>query len=317
MNSAFCPRSTFCLLFLLVGSLSFGIRVDLAAKRQALKQPVCLIPKGETIDLGDLPKGELRLDWMRRLPNSKPLSLVSIPATHDAGTALGMFGWSRCQVLTIPAQLALGIRGFDIRLRLVGSILEIYHGMEDQKLSFDQVLASFDRFLSAHPHEFLVMRVREETVADRPDRSFEGAFSEHIAAYNSRFYRAKSRTEIPSVGQMRGKILILDNFGKLPESIAYPNSTMSVQDDYDISDMAKKYDEIQSKFHDALGRRDGSVWDVNYTSSCNAVVDQLMNAQAVNEKVLAYVRGKRGNLGLVLMNFPGMDVIHEIIKSNF
>lgn len=306
----------FIVLFLL-GSFPPAGNVDLAAKQVALKQPVCLIPKNETIDLEDVPKAQCRLNWMHRLPDSRPLSLVSIPGTHDAGTALGMFGWSRCQVLTIPAQLAIGIRGFDIRLRLVGSKLQIYHGEENQRVSFSQVLAAFEQFLENHPSECLIMRIREETAPDHPTTTFEQAFESHTSPLTSIFYRAKARTQIPTLGDVRGKILVLDNYGKLAQAIDYPNPTMSVQDDYDVSDMTKKFGEIQAKFEDALGRKDGLTWDVNYTSSCNAAVDQLMNAQAVNEKVQTYLRNKRGHLGLVLMNFPGVEVVQSIIKSNF
>ena len=286
-------------------------------KRKALHQSVCWIPNGQVIDIADLPRSTYRLDWMQKLASSQPVSLVSIPATHDAGTALGKYGSTRCHVLTIPAQLAVGVRGFDIRLRLVSSDLDVYHSLESQKLKFSSVMGSFRAFLSAHPTEFLVMRVKEEAKAISPTSSFEEAFEHHIAPFKDLFYHASSRTEIPSVGQLRGKILIFDNYGKLSDAVDYPNPTMAVQDDYDTSDMAKKVDEIIASFEAARQRKDGSVWDVNYTSSCTIQVDQLANARAVNDKVRNYLKGKRGNLGLVLFNFPSVDVIQSVIDSNF
>ena len=105
-------------------------------------------------------------------------------------------------------------------------------------------------------------------------------------------------------------IVPLDNYGKLPDAIVFfiSNPTMSVQDDYDTSDMNKKGDEIITKFEDALGRKTGETWDINYTSSSTAQVDQLANAKAVNLKVQEYLKGKKGHLGLILMNFPGATV---------
>jgi 1-phosphatidylinositol phosphodiesterase len=272
---------------------------------------------GQTIDVEDLPKSVYRLDWMRRVKSSLPVSLVSIPATHDAGTALGRTGLTRCQVLTIPAQLAVGVRGFDIRLRLVGSELKIYHSEESQKVDFRSVLQAFASFLAAHPSELLVMRVREESKAIDASESFEAAFSRETSAFKNLIYQPASRTDIPTIGQLRGKVLLLDNYGKLQDAVDYPNPSMNVQDDYDTSDMAKKFAEIVASFEDARKQKDGKVWDVNYTSSCTIQVDQLANARGVNEKVLGYLKGKRGNLGLVLLNFPSVDVVESIIASNF
>jgi 1-phosphatidylinositol phosphodiesterase len=306
------------LVGLSVLAVSMGlVPTDRATKQKALHEPVCLIPMGESIDVADLPKSVLRTNWMRKLKDEQLVSLVSIPATHDAGTALGRLGYTRCQVLTIPAQLAVGVRGLDVRLRLVDRDLSIYHAEEPQKVRFADVMRGLSDFLKAHPSEFIVMRIREEAKAIRPTESFEAAFARYTEPYGSLFFKASSRTEIPSVGALRGKILLLDNYGKLPNAVDYPNAAMSVQDDYDTSDMEHKYQEIIAKFEDALNQKGGAVWQVNYTSSCNAVVDQLANAKAVNAKVLDFLRGKKGNLGLVLFNFPSVDAIHAVLDSNF
>jgi len=312
-------------IFAVIFVFAFGSRLGGVSSRQvsdsekvlALSRPVCLIPMGQTIDADDIPASMRRLDWMSKLDPSKPVSLVSIPATHDAGTALGRTGMTRCQVMTIPAQLAVGVRGFDVRLRLVGSNLGVYHGEELQHLQFADVLQAFADLLLNHKSEFLVVRIREEAKAINPSESFEQAFERYLKPFSRLVYKPKSRTDIPTVGQLRGKILLLDNYGKLPDAIDYPNPTMAVQDDYDTNDMDKKVREIVASFDQARARKDGSLWDVNYTSSCTLAVDQLANAKAVNEKVLAYLKTARGNLGLVLMNFPSVTAIHRIIASNF
>jgi len=286
----------------------------------AMKNPICVLPIGQTIDVKDLP-GDLSepKNWMGEIDSRKLVTQISIPATHDAGTALGTFGWSRCQVFTIPAQLALGIRGFDIRLRLVNDVLSIYHGEESQRLKFEPILEAFRKFLSVHPSEFLVMRVREESSAIRSTQTFEAAFETAVnsCGFRRMFFHSKGRTDLPSVRSLRGKVLILDNYGKLPNAVDYPNPTMVVQDDYDQSDMEQKYEEIISNFTASVLSTNKSVWYVNYTSSCNLQVDQLLNAVRINPRVEAYLRDRKGHLGLVFMNFPGIDVIQEIISSNF
>lgn len=314
------PRSFFFPLLCSVASFTAGAHtLSKDVKQAALHKAVSVLPYGQTIGVEDLPSGiEALSSWMSKLDNAKPISLVSIPATHDAGTALGRYGWSRCQILNVPAQLKVGVRGFDIRLRLVEDTFKIYHGNEYQRLEFMTVMTAFQDFLSKHPTEFLVMRVREEKKADRPKSSFENAFVDMMKThgFEKLFYKANSRTEIPKVGQVRGKIVLIDNYGKLPDCIDYPNPTMSVQDDYDINDMRKKYNEIVQKFEDALAEKSGATWHINYTSSCSALVDQISSAKANNAKVEEYLKGKKGNLGLVLMNFPSLDVIRSIVESN-
>ena len=314
------PRSFFFPLLCSVASFSAGAQtLSKDVKQAALHKPVSVLPYGQTVGVEDLPEGIERLStWMSHLDSKKPISLVSIPATHDAGTALGRYGWSRCQILTIPAQLKVGVRGFDIRLRLVEDSFKIYHGSEFQRLEFITVMNAFQEFLNKHPSEFLVMRVREETKAYRPKKSFESSFGEMMRAngFDKLLYKAKSRTEIPKIGDVRGKIVVIDNYGKLPDCMDYPNPTMSVQDDYDINDMPKKFREIVQKFEDALIEKTGATWHINYTSSCSALVDQIMSAKANNAKVQDYLKGKKGNLGLVLMNFPSLDVIQSIVDSN-
>jgi len=288
-------------------------------KQKALTQPVCVLPYGQIIGLEELPKRAIAPAWMGRLKDETPVSLVSIPATHDAGTGLAKTGWTRCQVLNIPAQLAVGFRGFDVRLRLVDDQLGVYHNEESQQLTFQAVMDAFASYLAVHPKEFIVMRIREESQALNSTKTFEGAFEDvmNSSQYGPLFYHAKSRTEIPTVGRLRGKIFLLDNYGKLPDAVDYPNTSMSVQDDYDTSDMEKKYGEIIAKFQDALGAKAGDVWDVNYTSSSTMPVDQLANAKAVNAKVAQFLKGRKGHLGLVFTNFAGVDEIRSIYQSNF
>ncbi|MDR3689742.1 MAG: hypothetical protein P4L46_10220 [Fimbriimonas sp.] len=310
-------RTTLALGILACGHCAFASSSP--DKDRELQKPVCVLPYGQTIDASDIPR-QIRPDerWMSKLRDDLPISLVSIPATHDAGTALGVTGWTRCQVLTIAGQLLLGIRGFDIRLRLVHGRLAVFHNEESQKIDFESVMSALTRFLTAHPREFIVMRIREESRQIGSEGSFLQAFQGVMTSkrYHNVFYRSTSRTSIPFTKDVRGKIVILDNYGKLPFAIEYPNPTMSVQDDYDTSDMNKKVAEIETKFHDAETAPDGKVWHVNYTSSSTVTVDQLANAKAVNVKVEQYLQGRRGHLGLVFMNFPGARVIREIIESN-
>ena len=70
-------------------------------------------------------------NWITPLDDDIYVSQLSIPGTHDSGTYYceGFLGSTsgRCQQLTIPEQLKMGIRFFDIRP--TGSDLHIAHGL--------------------------------------------------------------------------------------------------------------------------------------------------------------------------------------------
>lgn len=268
-------------------------------------------PLGKWTDVDDpAVRAAARTDWMRNLPDGRSLALVSIPGTHDSATWKGISNYDRAQSLTLSAQLALGVRALDIRLRQVGKALLVYHGPVDERVGFDEVRDACAAFLKAHPSETILMRVKRETAAKAPIGSFMDAFE----GYGGPFYRASSRTTIPKIGDVRGRIVVLDDVGLLPDAIGYANPTMSVQDLWDTSDMGAKTKAILSHLAKAREAKEEGVWFLNYTSSSTFAVGQLANAQAVNAQVDAAL-GK-GHLGTIFMNFPGAALVGKVVESN-
>ena len=79
-------------------------------------------------------------DWMRWVPDSKKLSVLSLPGTHDTMARYGG-GIAETQSLPLRAQLDAGIRVLDIRCRHVNDRFAIHHGIVFQFAYFDEVLA--------------------------------------------------------------------------------------------------------------------------------------------------------------------------------
>ena len=67
-------------------------------------------------------------EWMNEVPDSESLTKISIPGTHDTGTAEASGAYVQCQSWSVAEQLKAGIRYFDIRARRVGSVFAIHHG---------------------------------------------------------------------------------------------------------------------------------------------------------------------------------------------
>ncbi|MBO4534753.1 MAG: hypothetical protein J5755_02320, partial [Clostridia bacterium] len=77
--------------------------------------------------------------WMNDLSSGTLLSDISMPGSHDSGALRsgGIYEFSNCQDLTIPKQLASGVRFLDIRLGFKKGKLAVYHGPLYQKLFFE------------------------------------------------------------------------------------------------------------------------------------------------------------------------------------
>lgn len=103
-------------------------------------------------------------DWMAGLSDQTPITAITFPGTHDSGATYTGGDIALTQSLSLADQLKSGIRAFDIRLDWQGKDrLQVVHGKSRQGLDFEKdVLAVAQNFLSAHPTETLIMRVRDE-----------------------------------------------------------------------------------------------------------------------------------------------------------
>lgn len=153
-------------------------------------------------------------NWMGFLPDDMVLSDVTIPGTHDSGTAkmhLMMNATAQCQQLSILDQLYSGVRYFDIRLgiglALVHGILDLNCLYKGEDLYLERVIGWFMHFLRDNP---------TETVIIQPQVDTKWEFMLYRAAYDYFEVLAKSRPElvyagdhVPKLSECRGKIVIL------------------------------------------------------------------------------------------------------------
>ena len=147
---------------------------------------------------------------MAQISDDKMLAELSIPGTHDSGAMVDLSpGLSKAQDLTFAQQLAAGVRYFDVRCRDVQDQFLIYHGGVDQNQTYDQVLATFDSFLRAHPYEAVIVSVKEEATPSMISQSFEATFDAYVAQMPDRWVLAPT---LPRLGDVRGKLVLLRRF---------------------------------------------------------------------------------------------------------
>jgi hypothetical protein len=288
-----------------------------------------------------------RPEWMADLPDSLPISAISVPGTHET---MARFGGPapRCQTLTLEQQLNAGLRAFDIRPRHIADVFAIHHKAYFQNAYFgNDVLQVFIDFLAAHPSETIFMRAkREYNVAD-VTRSFGATFAWYMASYGHAVWQTDDPTTYPTLGEVRGKIVILqqcraDENDDLPcdggmfapvKSYGFPWSALSIQDDYVVywthASMNGKWENIRQQLLLAA-TSDPSTMFVNFTSGstwmnpvdvARGIWIPFKHSDGMNERTYRTLRalldqGVIIRTGLIMSDFPGPGLIDVIIAHN-
>lgn len=168
--------------------------------------------------------------WMKYVDDNKFLDELSIPGTHDSGTCSvdndtePQSSQVKCQQDYIPTQLLEGIRYFDIRLGKNDENGDpgIDHGAcyllkkDGNFMHLSDVIGYFNTFLSENPTEALIMLVSRGN-GEATDESLTTALGKVFDENPDLFYTS---SRIPTLGEVRGKIVLLRRFGLAGNSVS-------------------------------------------------------------------------------------------------
>ncbi|WP_330297208.1 phosphatidylinositol-specific phospholipase C [Streptomyces sp. NBC_00503] len=283
----------------LVGAMAAGAAAGLAAA----------VPPASASTLGTQ-------DWMAGIGDSTALQRMTLPGTHDSGATRGGL-YVACQNTSIAQQLDSGIRFLDVRCRVTGGSFAIHHAAYYQNLMFGDVLVACWNFLAAHPSETVLMRLKQE-YSEESDATFRAVFDDYL---DNRGWRPlfKIADSVPTLGQARGKVLLLPDNGGLPGGLRYGDGNVfDIQDDYMAEPFAKR-GKIEDQFRKAA-TQPGKFF-MNYTSTA-AALPPRWNSDRLNPQVHSFVDGSelagRTGLGIVPMDFPNTrsGLVASLIRHN-
>lgn len=158
-------------------------------------------------------------NWMSHLSDDLKLSQITIPGTHDS-CAFECSQFAKCQQLSLADQLNSGVRYIDIRCCHRNDVFELYHSSFNLGDVFDSgVIEPCVNFLRNNPSETLLMLVSPEHKAQNNRIEFDDLFLKYIEPYNMFWHFDEE--EIPSLGRVRGKIVLLRRFVKQPRLLYY------------------------------------------------------------------------------------------------
>lgn len=159
-------------------------------------------------------------NWMSVLPDSVRLSELSIPGTHQSlsrhSGGVTPLDAVKNQSMALRFQLESGIRVLDVRCAIAGRMFQIYHGSYFQHENFGGVLDTVVKFLEDHKGETVLMRVKEERT-DQPGTFFDIFRKTYWDDKKYKNYMWDPVTNMslnPTLGEMRGKIVILQDFAR-------------------------------------------------------------------------------------------------------
>ena len=159
--------------------------------------------------------------WMRKLNDTTPLSALSIAGTHNTPTYHRALPSVRCQAVPPREQLQNGIRFFDVRVQPESATdssnrsLYLVHSVFPISLTgtkyFGGLIDEIAAFLQENPSEAVIMSIKREGAGDATDEHLSKILREHYTARDDGklWYTSPA---IPTLGQVRGKIVLLRRF---------------------------------------------------------------------------------------------------------
>ncbi|HLK42709.1 MAG TPA: phosphatidylinositol-specific phospholipase C domain-containing protein [Thermoleophilia bacterium] len=305
-------------------------------------------------------------DWMAQVPDGTSLGAMSIPGTHDTLAIHG--GWAPWayeaqedhgdSAATLTAQLDAGVRAIDIRVRVVngGTAFVIHHTDVYQNANFDDVLTKAQAFLAAHPTETILMHLHGECDADSTEGGSGSSsighcaddpsnltaaqriavFESYLARYPGLFYAptvtGTSTSDMPTLGQARGHIVLTDFTGPVGEIYAgfgltqLTGSTWSqyVENDWTQCDLATKFSEAQANLQKSSADTSGALYTTYTSANCTPfgagpadMAGGYFGGEGENQRLLDYLDGGGvTHTGEIMMDYPGYAVVAAIIGLN-
>jgi 1-phosphatidylinositol phosphodiesterase len=116
--------------------------------------------------------------------------------------------------MPLAKQLASGVRVIDVRLSVANSVLVAYHGICPERTPFLDMITTVHTFLTtpASSLETVIMSIKQENATVTPTVFSETVKSE-IAKAPGGVGMWYLQNRIPTLGEVRGKIVMFSRFG--------------------------------------------------------------------------------------------------------
>lgn len=262
-------------------------------------------------------------NWMDQILDDKqPISVLSIPGTHDSAAYNGTnwLGIVQAQTKDITHQLLQGIRFLDLRVAQDGSM---HHGSVwvGGWGGITEHFHEIKSFLDVHPNEFIIARIKNENFSYKTYDDwikYQTMLKKALDESGLNNYIYHDRSKAPIVEDVRGKFVIIDDTqGALHDMAQYNWYEPSIQDTYkDVNDSTKLELIKQQSVTANYNLNDLTINFLSYTAGI-ANIQRL--AKDMNSKYNAWltqVSHQYDTLGILPMDVSDENIIRNIIDIN-
>lgn len=280
-------------------------------------------------------------DWMGGLDDSRPLSLVNIPGTHDSGTRYIFPDYFlQDQNTGIARQLENGYRYLDVRVALnkAGDGLEIIHAFGicrtgaavwSRALTYNDVVADTLAFLAAHPGETVIFCVKPERSGDDVG-AVRALLEQKVSEMPGRWF---TENRVPTLGEVRGRIVLCRRYegdlglnfdwadqgdpAVLDDPVAVTGMdafTLAVQDRYHYG-VEDKWQAVSYALRNTAATE--QAFSLNFLSTAQGTLPHPRKfASALNERFLAEPLTAGERYGIILFDFADAALARAVIDTN-
>ncbi len=276
-------------------------------------------------------------EWMSRIDSNRSIAELSIPGTHDSLAfkfrgAVGKVAkkGSTCQDLDLASQLAVGARYFDIR---VDNDCDGRHGLAICSTNLRDTLETMCGFLRQHREETILFRLMNQSQlgTHNNSREFEKKIRGIIQSFQDYIWKTErdgsGEPIVPTLGKLRGKILILD---RLKGSDRYSSYADGYGLKFDCIDWEEQYKKpnVDTKQRRIEEHIEGNLANplkligcgVNATGSDSEVVfaknTPIDYANSCNPRMRDYLYKNIYRTGIVAFDFVTQELCDRVVLHN-
>ncbi|KKF92432.1 1-phosphatidylinositol phosphodiesterase [Ceratocystis platani] len=282
----------------------------------------------------DVGKGK-NADWMDVIADNTPFSSLSIPGTHDSMTYHIGNGLLQTQNAFLAEQLTGGIRYIDITCKYKDSDILVYHGLAKTGHRLRAVLETIFSFLKQHPRETVILRIQRGGRVANLQNFFK--YMDQILLPGTEIgdcatdfiYTPSAGTfsKAPSLGELRGKVLILEDFKtEGPRRYGLPwneDTVTSYSQKLSAGGLfiEPQWADVKSHLSEDPSP-DSNKLRITHTTASFGVSPIKVAANngrktGMNESLGQYLREPEAKcFGIVAMDFPGRLLVHNILELN-
>ncbi|KKF95519.1 1-phosphatidylinositol phosphodiesterase [Ceratocystis platani] len=274
-------------------------------------------------------------DWMASIADDVPLSSLSIPGTHNSMTYDLKSSLLQTQDVTLADQLIGGIRYIDVTCRQDDGYMVVFHGLSDTGHLFSVALGTIYNFLDDHPRETIILRIQRGGLLDNSQNFFkvmEKFFVRGTTLGNdaSRYIYSQSNDRtaaLPTMGKLRGKVLILQDFKSSPPGrygLPWISDTVSNYN-HKLAPgpffIGAKWAGVKSNLNRTPSPGSNKLRITHTTASVGVspinIAARNSPDYGMNRHLGEYLRNHDGYChGIVVMDFPGQALVKQIVDLN-